>query len=106
MDNFIINSFIIVDEIMELEEGIILECGFQLFFFVNVDGYWDICFYFSFSMFVDFIKFNVNFNSFINFSYCFGVVNEEVNFVDNISFCLGFCLSSNISDKVDFNFFM
>lgn len=103
-DNFITNSSIIADETTELEEGIILERGSQLFLPVNVDGYWDIRSYFSFSMPADFIKSNVNFNSSINFSHRPGVVNDEVNFVDNTSLRLGFRLSSNISDKVDFNF--
>ncbi|MBX2878013.1 MAG: outer membrane beta-barrel protein [Saprospiraceae bacterium] len=103
-DNFITNSSIIAEETTELEEGIILERGSQFFFPVNVDGYWDLRSYFSYSMPAGFIKSNINFNSSINFSHRPGVVNDEVNFVDNTSFRLGFRLSSNISDQIDFNF--
>ncbi len=103
-DNFITNSSTIAEETTELEEGIVLERGSQLFFPVNVDGYWDIRSYFSFSMPAGFIKSNVNFNSSVNFSHRPAVVNEEVNFVDNTSLRLGFRLSSNISEKIDFNF--
>lgn len=103
-DNFITNSSIIAEETTVLEEGIILERGSQLFLPINVNGYWDIRSYFSYSMPAGFLKSNINFNSSINFSHRPGVVNDEVNFVDNTSLRLGFRLSSNISDKVDFNF--
>lgn len=103
-DNFITNSSTIAEETIELEEGIILERGSQLFFPVNVNGYWDVRSYFSYSMPAEFIKSNINLNSSVNFSHRPGVVNEEVNFVDNTSLRLGFRLSSNISERIDFNF--
>ena len=103
-DNFITNSSTIAEETTELEEGVILERGSQLFFPVNVDGYWDLRSYFSYSFPAEVIKSNINFNSSLNFSHRPGVVNEAVNFVDNTSFRLGFRLSSNISERVDFNF--
>lgn len=102
-DNFITNSSTIAEETTELEEGIILERGSQLFLPVNINGYWDLRSYFSYSMPADFIKSNVNFNSSINFSHRPGVINDKVNFVDNTSLRLGFRLSSNISERVDFN---
>lgn len=102
--NYITNSSIIADEPITLEEGIILEKGSQLSRPVNLDGYWDFRSYASYGLPVDFIKSNVSVNGSINYSHRPGMINEQVNFVDNSNFRLGLRISSNISEKIDFNF--
>ncbi|MCB0632017.1 MAG: TonB-dependent receptor [Saprospiraceae bacterium] len=103
-NNYITNNTIIAEEPILLEEGIILEKGSQLTAPVNLDGYWDFRSYISYGKPVDFIKSNVNVNGGINFSHRPGMINNEISFVDNSNFRVGFRVSSNISEKIDFNF--
>jgi hypothetical protein len=102
--NYITNNTIIAEEPILLEEGILLERGSQLTAPVNLDGYWDFRSYISYGKPVDFIKSNVNINGGISFTHRPGMINNEVSFVDDSNFRIGFRVSSNISEKIDFNF--
>lgn len=103
-DNYIATNSIIADNPITLDEGIILEKGSQLSFPVNLSGYWDFRSYVNFGKPVKWIKSNVSVNGSINYSHRPGMINNEVNFVDNSNYRVGFSISSNISEKVDFNF--
>lgn len=103
-DNRVTHSSFIAQEQMELEDGIILEKGSQLSRPVNLDGYQDFRSYVSYGLPLDFIKSNLNLNGGIDYTKRPGMVNDEVNFVNSTRFRGGFSLSSNVSDKLDFNF--
>lgn len=102
--NMVTNSSIIAEEPTDLGDGIILERGSQLSRPVNLDGYLDFRSYFNYGMPIDFIKSNFSLNGSVNFTKRPGMINNQVNFVNSSNFRGGFSLSSNISDKVDFNF--
>lgn len=102
-NNYITNNTIVAEEPIVLEEGIILEKGSQLTAPVNLDGYWDFRSYISYSKPVDLIKSNLNLNGGMSFSHRPGMINNEVNYVDNSNFRVGLRISSNISEKIDFN---
>ncbi|MEX2594445.1 MAG: TonB-dependent receptor [Anditalea sp.] len=102
-DDKVSNSTTIAEEPTELGEGIILERGSQLSRPINLDGYWDLRSYVNYGMPVDFIKSNFSLNGGINYTHRPGMINNEINFVNSSRFRGGFSLSSNISDKVDFN---
>jgi hypothetical protein len=103
-NNYITNNTIIANEPIMLEEGIILERGSQLTSPVNLNGFWDFRSYFHYGRPVKFIKSNVSVNGSINYSHRPGMVNDVVNFVDDSNFRVGLRVSSNISEKIDFNF--
>lgn len=103
MDNTITNSTFIADRTTEVGNGIILEKGSQLTRPVNVDGYWRVRSYVSYGKPIDFIKSNFNVNTYINYTQRPGMINDEKNFINTSNFRLRLSLSSNISEKVDFN---
>lgn len=102
-DNYITNSSFIADEMTVLRDGVILEEGSQLTAPVNLDGYWDFRSYLNYGLPIDFIKSNGNIFGGINFSRRPGMINEQLNFVNNTNYRVGFSISSNISEKIDFN---
>lgn len=104
VNNYITTSSTIAEERITLEEGIILEKGSQLSRPVNLNGNWDFRSYLNYGKSVDFIKSNVSVNGGLNYSHRPGMINEQVNFVNNSNFRIGLAISSNISDKIDFNF--
>lgn len=101
--NSIANSSIIAEEPIELRDGIVLEQGSQLMRPINIDGYWDFRSYLTYGKPVNFIKSNINLSGSINYTKMPGMVNDKVSFVNSGDFMLGLSLSSNISEKVDFN---
>ena len=103
--NTIANSTTIAAEPIELEQGIILERGSQLSRPVNLQGYRDFRSYVSYGRPIGFIKSNIGFNGSINYTHNPGMINNEINFVNTGNYRLGLSLSSNISEKVDFNFY-
>lgn len=103
-DNYIANSSFIAEEATVLDEGIVLEEGSQLSRPVNLDGFWDLRSYVNYGQPLDFIKSNGNVFGSVNFSHRPGMINDQVNFVNNTNFRVGFSISSNISENIDFNF--
>ncbi|MEB2780541.1 TonB-dependent receptor [Algoriphagus sp. C2-6-M1] len=102
-NNRVTNSSFIAQEQIEIEDGIVLEKGSQLSRPVNLDGYQNFRSYISYGLPVDFIKSNLSLNGGVDYTKRPGMVNEEINFIYSTRFRGGFSLSSNISDKVDFN---
>lgn len=101
--DMVVNSTLVADEPIELSDGIVLERGAQLTRPVNLDGYWDINSYFHYGMPVRFLPSNFNVHGGIRYSHRPGMVNEQVNAVNSTRYSGGLSLSSNISDRIDFN---
>lgn len=104
INDYIGNSSIIAEEPIALGDGVILEKGSQLSAPVNLDGFWDFRSYVNYGQPLDFIKSNGNVFGSVNYSHRPGMINEQLNFVNNTNFRAGFSVSSNISEKIDFNF--
>ncbi|WP_026945070.1 outer membrane beta-barrel protein [Algoriphagus marincola] len=103
VNNIIANSSFIAEEATEIQPGIVLEPGSQLFSPVNLNGYWDLRSWASYGMPVDFLKSNLNINAGAGITNRPTFVNGEngTNFSRRLS--TGLSLSSNISDQIDFN---
>jgi len=103
VNNIIANSSFIADEATEIQPGIVLEPGSQLFSPVNLNGYWDLRSWANYGMPVDFLKSNLNINAGAGITNRPTFVNGEngTNFSRRLS--TGLSLSSNISDQIDFN---
>lgn len=101
--NRVVNNTIIADEPIELADGIILERGAQLTRPINLNGYWDIGSYFHYGLPVRFLPSNFNVHGGIRHSHSPGMVNNETSIVNSTRYSGGFSLSSNISDRIDFN---
>lgn len=101
--NNITNSSIIAEEPTAVGEGIMLERGSQFSQPVNLNGYWDFRSYVSYGKPVDAIKSNINVSESVNYTRRPGMINDKVSFVNSSNFRVRLSLSSNISEKVDFN---
>ncbi|HWL00080.1 MAG TPA: outer membrane beta-barrel protein [Parapedobacter sp.] len=99
----VVSNTIIADEPIELANGIILQRGSQLTRPVNLDGYWDISSYFHYGLPVRFLPSNFNVHGGIRYSHSPGMINNETNIVNSTRYSGGLSLSSNISDRIDFN---
>ncbi len=93
----------IADEPMELADGIVLERGSQLSRPVNLDGYWDLNSFFHYGLPVQFLASNFNIHGGIRYSHSPGMINDDINAVNTSRYGGGISLSSNISDRIDFN---
>ncbi len=102
-DNNVVTHTTIAEEPIELADGIVLERGSQLTRPVNLDGYWDLHSFFHYGLPVRFLPSNFNFYGGIRYSHSPGMINEQVNTVNTTRFFGGVSLSSNISDRIDFN---
>jgi hypothetical protein len=102
--NNITNSTIIADAATPLTEDIVLERGSQLTRPVNLaEENWELRTFFNYGQPLPFIKSNFSLTGSVGLSRRPGMVNEAVNFSNASNFRLGFSLSSNISEAVDFN---
>ncbi len=101
--NRVVSNTIVANEPIELANGIMLERGAQLTRPVNLDGYWDIASYFHYGLPVRFLPSNFNVHGGIRHSHSPGMVNDEINSVSSTRYSGGLSLSSNISDRIDFN---
>jgi hypothetical protein len=102
--DYINNSTFIATETTQINDKVSLGQGAQFTRPVNLDGYWDMRSYFSYGQPLKAISSNVNVNSFLGHSNRPGLLNGEKNFTRSSNFRLGFSVSSNISEKIDFNF--
>lgn len=99
----VVNGTTIADEPIELANGIVLERGAQLTRPVNLDGYWDISSYFHYGLPVRFLPANFNIHGGVWHRNSPGMINNETNTVKSTRYSGGLSLSSNISDRIDFN---
>lgn len=82
---------------------IALPPGIQLTRPVNLDGYWNLRSFVTYGVPVKPLKSNLNFNLSGNYSRRPGMIDGATNFTNTVGFGLGLVLSSNISEKLDFN---
>lgn len=101
--DLVVSSTTVADEPTDLGEGIILERGAQLTRPVNLDGYWDLNSYFHYGLPVRFLPSNFNVHGGVGYTHRPGMVNDQLNTVNSTRYSGGISLSSNISDRIDFN---
>ncbi|WP_224997752.1 TonB-dependent receptor [Cesiribacter sp. SM1] len=105
IQNNIVNATTIAEEPIAISREVILAQGSQLTSPINLDGYWDFRSYVSWGRPVEFISSNVSVNGSVNYTHRPGMINNTVNYINSSNYRLGFSVSSNISEQVDFNFF-
>lgn len=103
-DNYLGNSTFIASRDTLIDGDVLLRQGGQFNRPINLDGFWDARSYVSFGFPVSFIKSNINLSTRANYSNRPGIINERLNINKNTSLGQGIGLSSNISERVDFNF--
>ena len=103
VSNTVVTHTTIADQPIELADGIVLERGSQLTRPVNLNGYWDISSYFHYGLPVRFLPSNFNVHGGIRYSHSPGMINDQINAVNTTRYNVGISLSSNISDRIDFN---
>src|SRR5690606_20553855 len=101
--NQVVSNTTITDQPIELANGMVLERGAQLTRPVNLDGYWEIFSYFHYGLPISFLPSNFNIHGSIRHSHSPGMINNEINAVNSTRYSGGISLSSNISDRIDFN---
>ncbi|GJM33886.1 MAG: hypothetical protein DHS20C18_28870 [Saprospiraceae bacterium] len=79
-----------------------VEPGAQLSQYVNLDGYRNARTFISYGFPVKALGSNLNFDLNANYTRSPGLVNEQVNYSENMTTGIGITLGSNISDRIDF----
>ncbi len=101
-DNYIGNSTYIATQDTTLPNGIFLNQGSQLITPVNLDGYYNVRSFASYSFVLKKLKSNLNLSGSAGYSRTPALINNEENFANTYYIGPGISLSSNISEKVDF----
>ncbi|SKB78209.1 CarboxypepD_reg-like domain-containing protein [Parapedobacter luteus] len=101
--NNVVTNTTIAEAPIELAEGIVLERGSQLTRPVNLDGYWDLRSIFHYGLPIRFLPTNFNLHGGISYTHRPGMINDQINAVNTTRYNGGISLSSNISDRIDFN---
>ncbi|MDX5423428.1 MAG: outer membrane beta-barrel protein [Hymenobacteraceae bacterium] len=101
--NYIANSVYTNGAPEELSGGFELQPGARLSRPVNMDGYWNVRSFMSYGQPLNIISSNINLRGFAGFSRIPGMIDDQVNYANNINFGTGLNISSNISEKIDFN---
>ncbi|MBV6641778.1 MAG: TonB-dependent receptor [Cyclobacteriaceae bacterium] len=102
-NNLITTASIIADDPIEIADGITLSEGSQYRFPVNIDGYFYGYYYMSYGQPISLIKSNIRLYGGLRYSRRPGQINDLVNYSNNNRYWFGLSLSSNISEKIDFN---
>ena len=101
--NYIANSVYTNGAPEELSGGFELQPGARLSRPVNMDGYWNVRSFMSYGQPLNIISSNINLRGFAGYSRIPGMIDDQVNYANNINFGTGLNISSNISEKIDFN---
>ena len=72
---------------------------------VNLDGFVNVRSFFNYGQPLSFMKSNFNVNGSIGYSRIPGMIDGQVNYANTKTAGAGLSLSSNISEKIDFNIF-
>ncbi|WP_242928975.1 TonB-dependent receptor [Pontibacter vulgaris] len=102
-DNYIANSVYTQNIPAEFTEGYEAQPGARFSRPVNMDGYWNVRSFFNYGQPVNFISSNFNLNGWLGYTKTPGMIDGNINFSKTSNFGLGINLSSNISEKIDFN---
>ena len=100
--NYIANNTIIADKDTVVFDGIELNQGVQITRPVNLSGYISITSFISYGLPVDFIKSNISLDANARYSRTPSISNNIKNFSNSSIFGLGFTLSSNVNEDLDF----
>ncbi|RAU83121.1 TonB-dependent receptor [Pontibacter arcticus] len=101
--NYIANSIYTAGSVpADLPADYQLQSGARLSRPVNMDGYWNVRSFFHFGQPLNVISSNIGINGSVGYSRIPGMINEVVNYANNINYGIGANISSNISEKIDF----
>lgn len=103
VDDYIANSTLIAESPLPVNDDITLETGSQLIKPVNVDGFMELRSYANYSRPWDLIRSNISVSGSANYSKRPGVINDQINTATTRNFRARVGISSNISEKIDFN---
>ncbi|WP_299756973.1 outer membrane beta-barrel protein [uncultured Pontibacter sp.] len=101
--NYITNSIYTRDAPFELPEDYVRRAGARFSRPVNLDGFWSVRSFFNYGQPINVLSSNLDLNGSVGYSRIPGMINEEINYANNTNFRVGLNMSSNISEKVDFN---
>jgi uncharacterized membrane protein YgcG len=101
--NFIGNATYIAAADSVLNSSVTLFRGSQLSKPINLDGYWSMRSFFTYSMPVKFIKSNISFNTGFTYTKTPGLINKVLNQSKSYMYNGGLVIASNISEYIDFN---
>ncbi|GAB3531206.1 hypothetical protein GCM10027443_13020 [Pontibacter brevis] len=101
--NYIANSTFTLQDEIRLSDDFALGQGARLTRPVNLDGYWNIRSFFNYGQPVGFVNANFNVNGGLGYARIPGLNNDRLNYANSTNMRLGLGLSSNISEKIDFN---
>lgn len=100
--DYIGKSTFIADRDTVIGNGIALQQGAQFSQPVNLEGYYNLRSFITYSVPMKAIKSNINMNLSGNYSRTPGLINNEENISSTPSFGFGLVISSNISENLDF----
>ena len=100
--NYIGNSTFTADRNLMIRPGIFLQRGAQLQQPVNLDGYWNLRAFTTYGFPVSAIKSNLNISVGGTYQRIPGLINDNLNYANNLGSSVNATLSSNISERVDF----
>lgn len=86
-----------------LSNTVTLHPGSQLSVPINMDGYWSLRSFLTYSMPLKFMKTNLSINAGYNYSNTPGMIDKIKNVSQSTTYNAGVVLASNISQYVDFN---
>ncbi|WP_207493584.1 TonB-dependent receptor [Aridibaculum aurantiacum] len=95
-------TFIPVRGDSSLANGIVLKSGQQLSKPVNLDGFLSVRSFLTFAVPLKFIKSNFNLNGGVTYNRLPGIINNQQNMSNNMTYTLGSVVASNVSQYVDF----
>lgn len=101
--NYISNATIIAQHDTVIDGGYVLSTGSQLTKPVNLDNYYSLRTNGVYSIPVKLIKSNLNVNAGINYSHSPALINNVLNYSNNITTSAGVYIGSNISQNIDFS---
>ncbi len=100
--DYIGNNTIIASKDTTVFDGIFLYRGTQITRPENIDGYFNLRSFITYGLPVAFVKSNLNLNLGVNFSRTPGIINKVKNYANSTNYNLGFVLSSNVGENLDF----
>jgi hypothetical protein len=101
-NDYIGNTTIIANKDTIVFGNIPLYRGTQISRPENLNGFMNFRSLFTYSLPVEFLKSNLNLNVAANYSKTPGIINRAEGFTNNLGYGLGFILSSNFSELIDF----
>jgi hypothetical protein len=102
-NNYIGNRTILADKDTLLGQGILLARGSQLSLPTNINGNWSTSTLATYAIPVSKLKSNLNFSAGASYTSTPSLINDERNIANTSRLNAGVALTSNISEKVDFN---